>query len=41
MHLFRDEYHYNKEIYIVPTGIDSSRFNKENVDLPKVNEIRK
>ncbi len=40
-HLFRDEYHYNKEIYIVPTGIDSSRFNKENVNLQKANEIRK
>lgn len=40
-HLFRDEYHYNKEIYIVPTGIDSSRFNKENVDMLKVNEMRK
>lgn len=40
-HLFRDEYHYKKEIYIVPTGIDATRFYLENVDLGKVQALRK
>lgn len=39
--MFREEYHYDKDIYIVPTGIDAKRFYKENVDLKKVGKIRK
>ena len=39
-HLFRDEYHYDKDIYIVPTGIDASRFYKENSDKLKVLKLR-
>ncbi len=40
-HLFREEYHYNKDIYIVPTGIDAKRFYKENIDKEKKEHIRK
>ncbi len=39
-HLFRDEYHYDKDIYIVPTGLDASRFYKENSDKLKVTRLR-
>lgn len=39
--LFRDEYHYQKDIFIVPTGIDAKRFYHENVDQNKVNKLRK
>ena len=39
-HLFRDEYHYDKDIYIVPTGIDASRFYKENSDKLKALKLR-
>ena len=40
-HLFRDEYHYDKDIYIVPTGLDASRFYKENSDKLKVLKLRR
>ncbi len=40
-HLFRDEYHYDKDIYIVPTGLDASRFYKENSDKLKVTRLRR
>lgn len=40
-HLFRNEYHYDKDIYIVPTGIDSKRFQKENLDVSKLEKIKK
>ena len=40
-HLFRDEYHYDKDIYIIPTGIDASRFYKENKDKLKVTKLRR
>ncbi len=39
--MFREEYHYDKDIYIVPTGIDASRFYTENVDKNKSDELRK
>lgn len=39
--LFKDEYHYDKDIYIVPTGIDSTRFYKENLNLDKLNSVKK
>ena len=39
--VFRDEYKYDKDIYIVPTGIDSKRFYLENMDLKKLEETRK
>lgn len=40
-HLFRDEYHYDKEIYIVPTGVDASRFYKENGSKLKIAKLRR
>ncbi len=40
-HMFRKEYHYDKDIYIVPTGIDSKRFYKKNLDVPKLEKIKK
>ncbi len=39
--LFREEYHYDKDIYIVPTGIDASPFLEENIDKKKVEDLRK
>ena len=36
--MFREEYHYDKDIYIVPTGIDSSRFLSKNIDKEKLKE---
>ena len=39
-HLFRDEYHYDKDIYIVPTGLDASRFYKKNSDKLKILKLR-
>ena len=38
-HLFRDEYHYDKDIYIVPTGLDARRFYKENSDKNRTNRV--
>lgn len=40
-HLFKDKYHVNKNIHIVPTGIEVERFYKENIDVKKVEELRK
>lgn len=40
-HLFRNEYDYEKDIYIVPTGIDSTRFYQENLDTKKLENINK
>lgn len=39
--MFREEYHYEKDIYIVPTGIDATRFYEENIDQDKVMKLRK
>ena len=39
--LFREEYHYEKDIFIVPTGMDATRFKKENVDMDEVKKMRK
>ena len=39
--VFREEYHYDKDIYVIPTGIDAKRFYRENVDLKKVEKLRK
>ena len=40
-HLFRDEYHYDKDLYIVPTGLDASRFYKSNTDKLKVTHLKR
>ena len=40
-HLFRNEYDYDKDIYIVPTGIDCTRFYEENLDKDKLLDVKK
>lgn len=40
-HLFRDEYHYDKDIYIVPTGLDARRFYIENRDKLKETKLKR
>ncbi len=39
--LFKNKYEVDKIIHIVPTGIEIERFYKENVDLEKVNILKK
>ena len=39
--LFKEKYKVEKNIHIVPTGIEIDRFYKENVDSKKVNKIKK
>ncbi|MFV0249702.1 MAG: glycosyltransferase family 4 protein [Bacilli bacterium] len=38
---FKEKYHYQKNIHIVPTGIDIDRFYKENINKKDVIEIKK
>ena len=40
-HLFRNEYDYDKDIYIVPTGIDCTRVYEENLDKDKLLDVKK
>ncbi len=40
-HLFREEYHYDKDIYIVPTGIDANRFSKNSINNKKIENLRR
>lgn len=39
--LFKEKYNVDKNIYIIPTGIEIDRFYKENVNSKDVDEIRK
>ena len=39
--LFKEKYNVEKNIYIIPTGIEIDRFYVENIDENDVNEIRK
>lgn len=39
--LFKEKYEFEKNIHIIPTGIEVERFYKENVDESQVNELRK
>lgn len=39
--LFKKKYKVEKNIYIVPTGIEVERFYKENVDLEEVDNLKK
>ena len=39
--LFKEKYEVDKNIYIIPTGIEIERFYVENVDKDKVSEIKK
>lgn len=39
--LFKEKYKYERNVHIVPTGIEVERFYKENIDSKKVDAIRK
>ncbi|MBQ6324185.1 MAG: glycosyltransferase [Bacilli bacterium] len=39
--LFKEKYKFDKNIHIIPTGIEVERFYRENIDLKKVNATRK
>lgn len=39
--LFKEKYKYEKNIHIIPTGIEVDRFFKENIDIKIVNTLRK
>ena len=39
--LFKEKYKFEKNIHIIPTGIEVERFYKENIDPKQVNELRK
>ena len=39
--LFKEKYKYDRNVHIIPTGIEIDRFYKENIDLNKVKSIRK
>lgn len=39
--LFKDKYQVDRNIHIIPTGIELDRFYKENVDMKEVEKLRK
>lgn len=39
--LFKEKYHVDRNIHIIPTGIEIERFYKENIDLTVANRIKK
>ena len=39
--LFKEKYKYDRNVHIIPTGIDIEKFYRENVDQDKVNDLRK
>ena len=39
--LFKDKYEFTKNIHIVPTGIETDKFYKENFDQKDINNLRK
>lgn len=39
--LFKEKYKYERNVHIIPTGIEVERFYKENIDQSKVEQIRK
>lgn len=39
--LFKDKYHFEKNIHIIPTGIEVERFYKENIDKKEISNLRK
>lgn len=39
--LFKQKYEFDKNIHIIPTGIEIERFYKENVDRERVKELKK
>ena len=39
--LFKEKYNVDKNIYVIPTGIEIDRFYEENIDPKSVDEVRK
>lgn len=39
--LFKEKYHFEKNIHIIPTGIEVERFYEENIDKKELNNLRK
>ena len=39
--LFKEKYKYDRNVYIIPTGIEVERFYKEKVDVKKVEDLKK
>lgn len=39
--LFKEKYRVKRDIHIIPTGIDVTRFYKENIDLKEVDNLKK
>lgn len=39
--LFKGKYHFDRNIHIIPTGIEVDRFYKENINMKKVTELKK
>ena len=39
--LFKEKYKYDRNIHIIPTGIEVERFHKENINFDKVNKLKK
>ena len=39
--LFKEKYHFEKNIHIIPTGIEVERFFEENIDKKELNILRK
>ena len=39
--LFKEKYQVDRNIHIIPTGIELERFYKENIDTDKLNKLRK
>lgn len=39
--LFKEKYKFEKNIHIIPTGIEVERFYEENIDKKQVNQLRK
>ncbi|MDO4963639.1 MAG: glycosyltransferase [bacterium] len=39
--LFKEKYNYDRNVHIIPTGIEIERFYRENLDLNKLNKLKK
>ena len=39
--LFKEKYKVKRDVHIIPSGIDVTRFNPKNIDINEVNEIKK
>lgn len=39
--LFKEKYKVKRDVHIIPSGLDTSRFNPENIDLKETSQIKK